>query len=87
MLPELFTEFLRPTYTVSTRGKSMLTHNGFKYFWKSDTQHGLKTRWNCSYTRNHRYVCRAKAWTYMNEHGIENVSFDGHHCHNAYSYS
>lgn len=60
----------------------MLTHNGFKYFMKK--LFGLKTRWNCSFAKNHRYVCRAKAWTYLNNNGVEIVSFDGDHCHNPY---
>lgn len=48
-----------------------------------NTSSGTKMRWRCTFAIKNRYLCRAKAWTYLND-GIESVSFDGVHCDECY---
>lgn len=76
----------QPKYIVSSRGKFMLTHNGYKYVQRDNPtngSNGIQTKWRCGYYINKRYVCTAKAATVLNCNGVESVTFNGVHCHEA----
>lgn len=77
---------LQPEYIVSSRGKSMLTHNGYKYVQNGHPKNVcnvVRTNWRCAYYVNNRYVCLAKARTFLDCDGVESVTFDGVHFHVA----
>lgn len=65
-------------------GRCMLVYNGYK-FTKRDhsivTKTHTKTRWRCSFKRNGRYTCKARAQTQLSVDGIETVKYLGVHNH------
>lgn len=82
-----FADFIEPTYSISSRGKPILVHDGFRYVRNGVprmTNNGVITRWRCGYPINGRFGCTAKACT-INQNGVEDVIFNGFHCHRAKS--
>lgn len=73
----------QPKYVQSKRGKRLLAHNSFTYTLTHPLQALEKAnkRWKCSYSVNGRYVCKAKARTFMKPDGTETVEYEGDHCH------
>lgn len=71
-----------PQYVISKKGKPNLILNNYQYIMGDNTGKGpeKKTRWRCSYIRNQRYICKAKAYT-TNVGGVEIARFFGVHCH------
>lgn len=68
---------VKPTFSLSTRGKPKLIHEGYSYVRASENRNQA-TRWRCSYSLGQRYACNAKAITGLNN---ESVSFIGSHWH------
>lgn len=75
----------KPQYVVSRNSTFILVHNGFKFTkCGKRTMYGrneLKTLWRCSYKENNRYICKAKAYTYLKPDGTERAEYRGTHPH------
>lgn len=71
-----------PQYVLSKRGNPNLTLNNYQYIVCDNSGKGSdkRIRWRCSYKRNQRYVCKAKAHT-VTVDGVEIARFIGEHCH------
>lgn len=85
-----FADVIKPTYSVSERGKLVLVHDGFKYTQNGDaraTHDGITTRWRCRQSISGLFPCKAKAYTKLYNDGVEHVTFNGSHCHPAKSES
>lgn len=78
-------KFFQPIYVLSKRGKRLLSHNGFHFTVNGNplqvTENEIRTRWKCTFAKNHRYVCKAKIHTHTNTDGTERAEFYGNHCH------
>lgn len=77
---------VKPTFGVSIRGRLTLLHDGFKFVQRGQprvTDCGTTASWRCSHLINGRFGCNAKAQTFIDFNGVENVTFSGSHCHEA----
>lgn len=74
---------MNPEYVVSSKGKFMLSHNGFNFTMRKRVQlpHCTRTSWRCTYkgTKN-RKGCKSVAFSFDGK-GFEKAVFKGIHCH------